>query len=148
MRDVAILGVGRTPVREHWELSVRDLLQDAGRAALDDCGRDRVDAVFVGNMTGGTLNQQLHLGALAVDALGLWGVEAMRFEAACGSAGSAMRQGIMAVASGVMDARGLGELMQLRQRGVGDQVREDGAVGGPARRVDQDGHAQPATSWR
>ena len=39
MRDVAILGVGRTPVREHWELSVRDLLQTAGRMAMDDCGR-------------------------------------------------------------------------------------------------------------
>lgn len=104
MRDVAVLGVGRTPVREHWELSVRDLLADAGQAALDDSGRGRVDAVFVGNMTAGTLNQQLHLGAVAVDALGLWGAEAMRFEAACGSAGSAMRQGIMAVASGVMNA--------------------------------------------
>ena len=104
MRDVAILGVGRTPVREHWELSVRDLLADAGKAALADCGRNRVDAIFVGNMTAGTLNQQLHLGTVAVDALGMWGIEAMRFEAACGSAGSAMRQGIMAIASGVMDA--------------------------------------------
>lgn len=103
MRDVAILGVGRTPVREHWELSVRDLIAEAGKAALEDSGRNRPDAVFVGNMTAGTLNQQLHLGTVAVDALGLWGVEAMRFEAACGSAGSAMRQGIMAVASGMMD---------------------------------------------
>ncbi len=104
MREVAILGVGRTPVREHWELSVRDLMVEAGKAALQDSGRNRPDAVFVGNMTAGTLNQQLHLGTVAVDALGLWGVEAMRFEAACGSAGSAMRQGIMAVASGMMDA--------------------------------------------
>lgn len=103
MRDVAILGVGRTPVREHWELSVRDLMTEAGKMALEDSGRNRPDAIFVGNMTAGTLNQQLHLGTVAVDALGLWGVEAMRFEAACGSAGSAMRQGIMAVASGMMD---------------------------------------------
>ena len=38
------------------------------------------------------------------DFLGQWGVEAVRMEAACGSAGSAMRQGIMAVASGECDA--------------------------------------------
>ena len=38
--------------------------------------------------------------AMVADHLGQWGVEAVKLEAACGSAGSAMRQGIMAVASG------------------------------------------------
>jgi acetyl-CoA C-acetyltransferase len=44
------------------------------------------------------------LGALVADYLGLWGVEAVRLEAACGSAGSAMRQSIIAVASGEKEA--------------------------------------------
>lgn len=104
MRQVAILGVGQTPVAEHWELSIRDLAVDAGRAAMADAGLERVDAVYVGNMTGGRLNQQRHLGALVADHLGQWGAEAVRMEAACGSAGSAMRQGIIAVASGELDA--------------------------------------------
>ncbi len=104
MRPVAILGVGQVPVREHWHLSLRDLAIQASRAAMQDAGIDRVDAIYVGNMTSGRLNQQRQLGALVADFLGQTGVEAVKMEAACGSAGSAMRQGIIAIASGEMDA--------------------------------------------
>src|SRR5687768_12668811 len=104
MRQVAILGVGQIPVAEHWELAIRELAVDAGRAAMADAAVEKVDAVYVGNMTGGRLNQQRHLGALVADHLGQWGAEAVRMEAACGSAGSAMRQGLLAVASGQLDA--------------------------------------------
>jgi acetyl-CoA C-acetyltransferase len=104
MREVAILGVGQVPVREHWDLDIRMLAVDAARAAMDDAGVEHVDAIYVGNMTSGTINQQRQLGALVADFLGQGGAEAVRMEAACGSAGSAMRQGIMAVASGECDA--------------------------------------------
>jgi acetyl-CoA C-acetyltransferase len=104
MHQVAILGVGQVPVREHWDLSLRDLAVKAGRAAMEDAGVERVDAIYVGNMTSGELSQQRHLGALVADFLGQWGVEAVKMEAACGSAASAMRMGLLAVASGEMDA--------------------------------------------
>ena len=104
MREVAILGVGQVPVREHWEMSLRALAVAAGRAALEDAGVDRVGALYIGNMASGSMNQQRHLGALVADFLGLRGVEAVRLEAACGSAGSAMRQAILTVASGEHDA--------------------------------------------
>lgn len=104
MRQVAILGVGQTAVREHWDQSIRHLAVNAGRAALLDAGIERPDAIYVGNMTSDRLNRQRHLGALVADYMGLWGVEAVKLEAACGSAGSAMRQGLLAVASGEMDA--------------------------------------------
>ncbi|MFW6070025.1 MAG: thiolase domain-containing protein [bacterium] len=104
MRQVAILGVGLIPVREHWDMSIRELAVNAGRAALDDAGVERADAIYVGNMTSGSVNQQRQLGALVADFMGQWGAEAIRMEAACGSAGSAMRQGIIAVASGDCDA--------------------------------------------
>jgi acetyl-CoA C-acetyltransferase len=104
MRQVAILGVGQMPVREHWDVSIRQLAVNAGRAAMQDAGVEKVDGIFVGNMTSGRMNQQRHLGALVADFLGQWGVEAVKLEAACGSAGSAMRQGIIGVASGEMDA--------------------------------------------
>ena len=100
MREVAILGIGQTPVREHWNLSLRDLAVEAGRAAMADAGIDRLDALYVSNMNSDRLSGQRQLGALVADHLGQWGVEAVKLEAACGSAGSAMRQGIMAVASG------------------------------------------------
>lgn len=103
MREVAILGVGQTAVREHWHLSLRQLAVAAGQAALADANLNQVDAIYVGNMTSGNLNQQHHLGALIADHLGQRGVEAVKLEAACGSAGSAMRQGILAIASGQME---------------------------------------------
>lgn len=71
---------------------------------MEDADVARVDGIFVGNMTSGRLNQQRHLGALVADFLGQWGVEAVKLEAACGSAGSAMRQGLLGVASGEMEA--------------------------------------------
>ncbi|HOU39645.1 MAG TPA: thiolase domain-containing protein [Promineifilum sp.] len=104
MREVAILGVGQTPVREHWDLSLRQLAVQAGRAALDDAGVERIDALYVSNMNSDRLAGQRHLGALVADYLGQRGVEAVKLEAACGSAGSAMRQGLLAVASGQLDA--------------------------------------------
>ncbi|MCA9949223.1 MAG: thiolase domain-containing protein [Anaerolineales bacterium] len=104
MRQVAILGVGQVPVREHWDTSIRQLAIDAARAAMQDAGVERVGSIYVGNMTSGNLNQQRQLGALVADFLGQWGVEAVKLEAACGSAGSAMRQGIIAISSGEMDA--------------------------------------------
>jgi acetyl-CoA C-acetyltransferase len=103
MREVAILGVGQTPVREHWEISLRGLAVEAGRAALADAGVDAVDAIYVSNMNSDRLVGQRHLGPLVADYLGQRGVEAVKLEAACGSAGSAMRQGLLAVASGEME---------------------------------------------
>ena len=104
MNQVAILGVGQAPVREHWDISIRDLAIQAGRKAMQDAGVAHVDAIYVGNMTSGRLGQQRQLGALVADFLGQWGAEAVKLEAACGSAGSAMRQGVLAVASGEMEA--------------------------------------------
>lgn len=103
MREVAILGIGQTPVREHWDISLRALAVQAGRAALADAGVEKVDAIYVSNMNSDRLNGQHHLGALVADYLGQRGVEAVKLEAACGSAGSAMRQGILAIASGEME---------------------------------------------
>ena len=103
MREVAILGVGQIPVREHWELSLRDLAIIAGREAMKDAGIEKADAIYVGNMTSGSINQQRHLGALVADFMGQRRAEAVKMEAACGSAGSAMRQGILAVASGELE---------------------------------------------
>ncbi|UCC51977.1 MAG: thiolase domain-containing protein, partial [Anaerolineaceae bacterium] len=104
MNQVAILGVGQTPVREHWGISIRDLAIQAGRKAMQDAGVAHVDAIYVGNMTSGRLGQQRQLGALIADFLGQWGAEAVKLEAACGSAASAMRQGILAVSSGETEA--------------------------------------------
>jgi acetyl-CoA C-acetyltransferase len=104
MREVAILGIGQTPIDEHWEKSLRVLAGEAALETLKDAGRDRADGLFVGNMLSGMLNRQENLGALVADWVGLRGTEAVKVEAACGSGAAALRAGLMAVASGAMDS--------------------------------------------
>jgi acetyl-CoA C-acetyltransferase len=104
MRKVAILGIGQTPVDEHWDKSLRELAGEAVFAALKDAGRETVDGLFVGNMMSGILSKQENLGALIADWVGLRGVEAVKVEAACGSGAAALRTGLMAVSSGEMDS--------------------------------------------
>jgi len=103
MREVAIVGIGQTPVAEQWDKSIRALAGEAVLAALGDAGHGRPDGLFVGNMLSGTLNQQENLGALIADWVGLRGIEAVKLEAACGSGAAAVRAGWLAVASGAMD---------------------------------------------
>jgi acetyl-CoA C-acetyltransferase len=107
MRKVAIVGLGQTPVREHWESNLRDLAVSALRDAMEDAGVETVDGLCVGNMLSGALSEQEHLGALIADYAGLDGVEGMKIEAACGSGAAAIRMAVKAVASGLMDTVGV-----------------------------------------
>jgi acetyl-CoA C-acetyltransferase len=104
MREVAILGIGQTPVAEHWDKSLREIAGEAVFAALKDAKRDAADGLFVGNMMSGILSKQENLGALVADWVGLRGIEAVKIEAACGSGAAALRAGLMAVSSGMMDS--------------------------------------------
>jgi len=107
MRKVAIVGLGQTPVREHWESNLRDLAVSALRDAMEDAGVETLDGITVGNMLSGALSEQEHLGALVADYAGLEGVESMKIEAACGSGAAAVRMAVKAVASGLMDTVGV-----------------------------------------
>lgn len=104
MREIAILGIGQTPVTENWEQSIREIAGEAVFTALEDASLARVDGLFVGNMLSGMLSKQEHLGALVADWVGLQGIEAFKVEAACGSGASALRMAMMAVASGEMES--------------------------------------------
>ncbi len=103
MRDVSIIGIGQTPVGEHWERSLRHLAYEAVAAAMEDAGIEHAEAMYVGNMLSGEISGQSHLGALVADFCGLRGIEAVRVEASCGSGAAAVRVGYMAVASGQYD---------------------------------------------
>ena len=100
MRELAIIGIGQTPVVENWEQSLREIAGEAVFAALLDAGVEKVEGLFIGNMLSGMLARQEHLGALVSDWVGMQGIEAFKVEAACGSGASALRTAIMAVASG------------------------------------------------
>ena len=103
MRDVCIIGIGQTPVGEHWFKSLRILGAEAVHAALVEAQIERPEALFVGNMLSGQVCHQENLGALIADHAGLRGIEAVKVEAACGSAAAALRQAYLVVAGGMMD---------------------------------------------
>ncbi|MGB8645807.1 MAG: thiolase domain-containing protein [Anaerolineae bacterium] len=103
MHQVSIVGVGQTPVREHWDKGLRELAVEALLVALADSHKDHVDAIYVGNMLSGEIAGQEHLGALVADQIGMTGVEALKLEAACGAGGAAVRAGFLAIASGQFD---------------------------------------------
>jgi acetyl-CoA C-acetyltransferase len=107
MRRVAVIGVGATEFGELWDESFRDMGIQAGLAAVADANisADKIDALFVGNMSAGRFIEQEHIGALIADYTGLARdhIPATRVEAAGASGGLALRQGFMAVASGLHD---------------------------------------------
>ena len=104
MRQVAILGIGQTKIDEHWDLSLREIGGNAAFAAMQDAGMDKVDSLFVGNMLSPLVSGQNQLGAFFSDWVGLWGQESVKVEAACASGAAALRAGLMAVASGDIEA--------------------------------------------
>ncbi len=104
MRPVAILGIGQTKIDEHWDKSLKELAGEAAFAALNDAGIERADSLFVGNMLSPIINHQNQLGTHIADWVGMWGAEATKIEAACGSGAAAFRAGLMAVASGEMES--------------------------------------------
>ncbi len=103
MNDVAIIGIGCTPVGEPWDMSLRDIAVQSTCAAMDDAGVDSVDGLVVGNMSSGNFVDQESLGSLVADYAGLGNISAFKVEAACGSGGAAFKAGVMAVASGFHD---------------------------------------------
>jgi acetyl-CoA C-acetyltransferase len=121
MRDVCIIGIGQTPVGEHWDHSLRDLGVAATMDALADAGLDRPQALFIGNMLSGALCGQENLGTAVADFCGFPGIEAMKVEAACASGGAAVRAAYFAVASGAFDqvvAVGVEKMTELTIDGV------------------------------
>ena len=103
MRDVFIIGVGQTPVGEHWDLGLRELGRSAIEDALADAGIEAVDALYAGNMLGGCVNGQENVATLLADAAGLLPAEAWKVEAACASGAAAVRTATLAVASGAQE---------------------------------------------
>ena len=101
--EVVIAGIGQTEVGEHWDIGLRELAYAAMKDALKDSGGLKPQALFVGNMLAPNLSNQAHLGVLLADYAGLLGIEAITLEAAGASGGAALRQGYLAVASGMVD---------------------------------------------
>ena len=102
-KRVAVLGVGITKFGELWDKSFSDLFLEAGIKAIEDAGIEGkdIEALYIGNMSAGRFINQEHIASLIVDHAGLNPIPATRIENACASGGVALRQGVMAILSGM-----------------------------------------------
>src|SRR3984885_13624618 len=107
MRAVAVVGIGKTAFGAFPDRDLRSLAVEAGQKALEN-GRakaSQVEAFYLGNFAGPSFVGQNHLAPYISSAIGINGVPATRFEAACASSGSAFFHAASAVAAGVGGTR-------------------------------------------
>jgi acetyl-CoA acetyltransferase len=107
---VYILGAGRTDFKRNLKKegkSLRDVIKEAGRNALDDAKIDpaEIGAAAVGNFNAGQFTKQLHLGAFIpeIDPK-LHGIPTMHTEAACASGALSVLLGATWIMGGFHDA--------------------------------------------
>src|SRR5260370_41780227 len=105
MRDVAVIGVGKTPFGAFADRDLRSLAVEAGQKCLKNghVSPSQVEAFHLGNFAGPSFVGQNHLAPYISTALGIVGVPSTRFEDACASSGSAFFHGVSAVAAGLYD---------------------------------------------
>jgi acetyl-CoA C-acetyltransferase len=106
-RGVAIVGAGMSDFGAFPAKATRDLFVEAFREmrVSVDKGLDPhdIEALYIGNYSSDLFEGQGHTAPLMADWVGLTPRPATRVEDACASSGVALRQGLIAIASGVYD---------------------------------------------
>ena len=103
MRNVAIVGAGMTPFAEHFDLGIKDLVPMAYAEAVAhvDKGiqKSEIEAAWFGELS---TTDGFPSGILA-DTLDLTDIPVTRVENACATGNDAIRNGTLAIASGLYD---------------------------------------------
>jgi acetyl-CoA C-acetyltransferase len=130
---VAIVGMGCTPFREHWDKSRDDLLVDAASAAFESAGIGKadVDAYWLGMAASGSS------GMVLASALKMTGKPVTRVENYCATGSEALRQAAYALASGAYDV-----VMAIG----GEKFKDSGYSGTNASLPPNDGTARTLTA--
>ena len=106
-RGVAVVGAGMSQFGAFPGKASRDLFVEAFqamRASVDKgLNPEEIEALFIGNYSSDLFEGQGHVAPIMADWVGLTPRPATRVEDACASSGVALRQGIMAIASGLHD---------------------------------------------
>src|SRR5271165_5582980 len=105
MREVAVIGIGKTAFGAFADRDLRSLAVEAGLACLADASvsPSKIEAFYLGNFAGPSFVGQNHLAPYIAGAMGVEHVPCTRFEAACASSGSAFFHAFSSVASGMYD---------------------------------------------
>ncbi|TET13334.1 MAG: hypothetical protein E3J81_08920, partial [Dehalococcoidia bacterium] len=106
-RGVALVGAGMSQFGAFADKSSRDLFVEAFNAMTRsvDKGIDTkdIEALYVGNFSSDLFEGQGHIAPIIADWVGLVPRPATRIEDACASSGVAIREGVIAIASGIYD---------------------------------------------
>src|SRR5512145_2832443 len=107
-RKVAMVGAGICKFGAYPDKSSRDLFVEAYKDLEHsvDKGLDPevIEAIYIGNFSSDLFERQGHTAPIMADSIGLVPRPAVRVEDACASGGAALRQGVIAIASGMYDA--------------------------------------------
>ena len=106
-RGVALVGAGMSNFGAFKGKSSRDLFVEAFVEMLASIDKPfdpkLIEALYVGNYSSDLFEGQGHIAPIMASWVGLNPIPAIRVEDACASAGVALREGILAVASGLYD---------------------------------------------
>ncbi len=104
-RKAAIVGAGISLFGAFPDKSGRDLFVEAFQDMKVDKGFNPkdIEALYLGNFSGDIFEGQAHQAPIMADSIGILPCPATRIEDACASGGVALREGILAIASGMYD---------------------------------------------
>lgn len=106
-RGVAVVGVGMSQFGAFPEKSSRDLFVEAFKELCHSVDKgfdpEDIEALYLGNYSSDLFEGQGHTAPIMADWIGIAPRPATRVEDACASSGVALRQGLLAVASGAHD---------------------------------------------
>jgi acetyl-CoA C-acetyltransferase len=106
-RGVALVGAGMSKFGAFPDKTSRDLFAEAFAAMVKsvDKGLDTndIEALYVGNFSSDLFEGQGHVAPIMADWVGMVPKPATRVEDACASGGVAIREGVLAIASGAYD---------------------------------------------
>jgi acetyl-CoA C-acetyltransferase len=126
-RPVSIVGAGMSRFGAFKGKSSRDLFVEAFQDLMEhlDQGIDveDIECGYIGNYSSDLFEGQGHTAPIIADWLGLTPTPLTRIENACASSGSAFREGVMAIASGMYDivlVGGVEKMTDLPTEGVTD----------------------------
>jgi acetyl-CoA C-acetyltransferase len=126
-REVSIVGAGMSQFGAFKGKTSRDLFVEAFQDMTEhlDQGVDveDIECGYIGNYSSDLFEGQGHTAPIMADWLGMTPAPVTRIENACASSGSAMREGIMAIASGLYDivlVGGVEKMTDLPTEGVTD----------------------------
>lgn len=126
-RPVAIVGAGLSQFGAFPELTSRDLFVAAFQDMLENLDQgvevSDIECGYIGNYSADLFEGQGHTAPILADWLGMTPTPVTRIENACASSGSALREGVMAIASGMYDVvlvGGVEKMTNLPTEGVTD----------------------------